>query len=49
METPTQPLHPKLVAKTPGDELSLSTALWAIAGFVVFAVVIFLLVIYSPL
>ena len=32
----------------PGDEPTVSTALWAIFGFILFAAVIILLVIYAP-
>jgi hypothetical protein len=49
METPTQPLAAKIGAQTPGDEPTLGTALWAIAGFILFAAIIFFLVIYGPL
>ncbi|HEX9389041.1 MAG TPA: hypothetical protein VF918_22140 [Anaerolineales bacterium] len=48
METPTHPLQAKIVTQTPGDEPTLSTALWAIGGFIFFAIVIFALVIYGP-
>jgi hypothetical protein len=49
METPTHPLATKIVTQTPGDEPTLSTALWAMGGFILFTVIIFMLVIYSPL
>jgi hypothetical protein len=49
MKTPTHPLQSKIVTQTPGDEPNFSTAIWAIGGFIIFAAVIFLLVIYSPL
>jgi len=46
METPTHPLNSKMPTQTPGDELTPGTALWAIGGFILFASIIFLLVIY---
>ena len=49
METPTHPLQAKTVLQTAGDEPTLSTALWVLGGFIVFAAIIFFLVIYSPL
>jgi hypothetical protein len=45
METPTHPLASKIVTQIPGDEPSLGAALSAIAGFIVFAAVIFAIVI----
>jgi hypothetical protein len=47
METPTQPLAAKMETQTPGDELPPSIALWAIGGFILFAVIFFILVIYG--
>jgi hypothetical protein len=47
METSTQPLKAKTDIQTPGDEPALSTALWVIGGFILFAAVIFLLVVYG--
>jgi hypothetical protein len=49
METPTHPLQVKIVTQAPNDEPTFSTALWVLGGFIIFATVIFLLVIYSPL
>jgi hypothetical protein len=48
METPTQPLPAKTGIQTPGDEPTFSTALWVILGFIVFAALIFTLVVYGP-
>ena len=48
METPTHPFQSNIVTQTPGDEPTFGTALWAIAGFIIFAAVIFALVIYAP-
>jgi hypothetical protein len=48
MEAPTQPLHPKIVTQTTDDEPTLGTSLWVITGFIVFAAVIFALVISNP-
>jgi hypothetical protein len=31
---------------TPGDEPNLSTAIWAIGGFILFSAIIFILVVY---
>ena len=49
METPTHPLTSKMGTQTPGDEPNLGTALWVIGGFILFAAVIFLLVIYGQI
>jgi len=49
METPTHPLPAKTAIQTPGDDLTLSTALWAIGGFILFAAVIFAIVLYGHL
>jgi hypothetical protein len=48
METPTHPLAAKMATQTPGDDLSPTTSLWAISGFIFFAVIFFILVIYGP-
>jgi hypothetical protein len=47
METPTHPLAAKIVTQTPGDEPAPRTALWAIGGFIFFAAIFFILVIYG--
>ena len=49
METPTNPFEAKRITQTPSDEPTLSIALWAIGGVIIFVVVIFALVIYGPL
>ena len=49
METPTHPLQAKIATQTPGEEPTLSTSLWVLIGFILFAAVIFALVIYGPL
>ena len=48
METPTHPLQSNIVTQTLGDEPTFGTALWAIAGFIIFAAVIFAVVTYAP-
>jgi len=47
METPTHPLTQPRPPLT-HDEPSLSTALWVLVGFLLFAVVIFSLVVNNP-
>lgn len=41
MEKPTQPPEPQ----TPDDDPAVSTALWAIGGFIIFAAMIFALIV----
>ena len=48
METPTHPPEAKTDIQTPGDELTFSTALWAIGGLILFAALIFTLITYGP-
>jgi hypothetical protein len=48
VETPTHPLATKMATQAPGDEPAPRTALWAIGGFIFFAAIFFILVIYGP-
>jgi hypothetical protein len=47
MDTPTHPLQVAPIPQASDQEPTLGTALWTLAGFIVFAAVIFALVIYG--